>query len=112
MSEWSASQRYELASAPGGLGLVQDFLNTVGIGEYGPDLLADAALARGWASTAVGSWSRLRGVDVEPPALNDVDLLKLRALRDIVAKMLGGQQLDRRGIGGVSASFALSDTGA
>jgi hypothetical protein len=112
MSEWSASQRYELAPAPGGLGLVQDFLNTVGIEAYGPDLLGDTALAQGWASDAVGSWSQLRGIDAEPPSLNDVDLPKLRALRDTVAKVLGGQQLDGPGIGGVSASFALLDTGA
>ena len=52
MSEWSASHRYELAPAPGGLGLVQDFLNTVGIQEYGPDLLADTALAQAWVSGA------------------------------------------------------------
>ena len=44
MSEWPASHRYELAPAPGSLGLVQDFLNTVGIQEYGPDLLADTCL--------------------------------------------------------------------
>ena len=57
---WFASQRYRLAPAPGSLGLVQDFLNTVGIGDYGPDLLADPELARpgqprrgkhGWPNT-------------------------------------------------------------
>ena len=52
-SEWSASHRYRKVPAPGGLGLVQDFLNTVGIEEYGPDLLADTALARAWAAGAV-----------------------------------------------------------
>lgn len=111
MSEWSASHRYLLAAAPGGLGLVQDFLNTVRIQEYGPDLLADASRARAWATQAVLTWSRLRGVDAEPPALNDGDLPKLRALRDTVAQMLVGQQPDGRGMGGVSASFALSDAG-
>ena len=110
MSEWSASHRYGLAPAPGGLGLVQDFLNTVGIQEYGPDLLTDTALAQAWVTDAVGIWSRLRGVDAEPPTLNDADLPKLRALRDTLAQMLAGQQVDVRGVGGVSASFALSDT--
>ena len=94
MSEWSASHRYELASAPGGIGLVQDFLNTVGIQEYGPDLLTDSALAQAWATDAVGTWSGLRGVDTEPPALNDADLPKLRALRDTVTELLAGHQLD------------------
>ena len=111
MSEWSASHRYELASAPGGIGLVQDFLNTVGIQEYGPDLLTDSALAQAWATDAVGTWSGLRGVDAEPPALNDADLPKLRALRDTVAQMLAGQQPDGRGVGGVSTSFAVSGAG-
>ena len=111
MSEWSASHRYELASAPGGIGLVQDFLNTVGIQEHGPDLLTDSALAQAWATDAVGTWSGLRGVDAEPPALNDADLPKLRALRDTVAQMLAGQQPDGRGVGGVSTSFAVSGAG-
>jgi len=111
MSEWSASHRYELASAPGGIGLVQDFLNTVGIQEHGPDLLTDSALAQAWATDAVGTWSGLRGVDTEPPALNDADLPKLRALRDTVAQMLAGQQPDGRGVGGVSTSFAVSGAG-
>lgn len=111
MSEWSASHRYELAPAPGGLGLVQDFLNTVGIQDYGPDLLADTAPAQAWAGDALGTWSRLRGVDANPPLPNDADLPKLRALRDTVTQMLSGQQPDGRGIGGVCASFALSGTG-
>jgi predicted RNA-binding Zn ribbon-like protein len=111
MSAWSASHRYELAPAPGGLGLVQDFLNTVGIQEYGPDLLSDTALAQAWIAAASETWSRLRGVDAEPPALNDADLAKLRALRDTVTQLLAGQQLDAQGVGGVSATFALSDTG-
>jgi CGNR zinc finger/Putative stress-induced transcription regulator len=108
-SAWSASHRYRLASAPGGLGLVQDFLNTVRIGEYGPDLLADTALAGAWATDAVRTWSALRGVDAEPPSLSDADLSKLRALRDTIAKMVAGEA--PRGTGSVSASFALSDTG-
>jgi predicted RNA-binding Zn ribbon-like protein len=111
---WSASHRYQKASAPGGLGLVHDFLNTVGIGTYGPDLLADTALARAWTESAVRTWSALRGVDTQPPSLNDADLSKLRALRDTVAKMVAGEPPDERGIGSiraVSGSFALSDTG-
>jgi len=111
MFEWPASHRYQLAPTPGGLGLVQDFLNTVGIQEYGPDLLSDPPLAQAWVTAACGTWSRLRGVDAKPPALNDADLAKLRALRETVTQMLAGQQLDGRGVGGVCASFALSDTG-
>lgn len=108
---WSASRRYGLAPAPGGLGLVQDFLNTIRIQDYGPDLLADATLAQAWAADAVRTWSALRGVDAEPSSLNDGDLSKLRALRDTITNMVAGQRPDGRGIGAVSASFALSDTG-
>jgi CGNR zinc finger/Putative stress-induced transcription regulator len=108
---WPASQRYRLACAPGGLGLVQDFLNTVGIGDYGPDLLGDTALARAWVTGAVRAWSGLRGVDAEPPALNDADLPRLRALRDTIARLVAGETPDARGIGAISASFALSESG-
>jgi hypothetical protein len=111
VSAWPASHRYGLAPAPGGLGLVQDFLNTVAIQEYGPDLLADTALAQAWVTAASETWSRVRGVDPESPALNDADLAKLRALRDTVTQLLTGQQPDGREVGGVSASFVLSDTG-
>jgi hypothetical protein len=110
-SAWSASHRYRKASAPGGLGLVHDFLNTIGIGTFGPDLLADTELARAWAESAVKTWSALRGVDGQPPALNDADLSKLRALRDTIAKMVAGDAPDGRGIGSVSGCFALSETG-
>jgi hypothetical protein len=109
MSEWSASGRLPVASAPGGLGLVQDFLNTVNVQEYGPDLLADTALARDWAAAAVRTWSLLRGVDAEPPTLNDADLSRLRALRDTIAKMVAGEPPDQTAA--VSATFELSDTG-
>lgn len=111
MSEWSASHRYELAPAPGGVGLVQDFLNTVGIGGYGPDLLADAALAREWSTGAVQTWSALRGVRAKTPSLNDADLTKLRALRDTIAALVHGEAVDGSRMVAVSASFALSDTG-
>ena len=101
-------------SAPGGLGFVHDFLNTVGIGTYGPDLLADPELARAWAENAVRTWAALRGVpgvEAQPPALDDGDLSKLRALRETIARMVAGEPPGGRGIGTVSASFALSDTG-
>jgi hypothetical protein len=110
-SVWSASQRYGLASAPGGLGLVQDFLNTVGIGEYGPDLLSDATLARAWATSAVHAWSAVRGVDAQPPALKDADLPRLRALRGTIAKLVAGAPPDGPSMGAISATFALSDSG-
>ncbi len=113
-SIWSASQRYHAVPAPGGLGLVHDFLNTIGVETYGPDLLADTTLAREWAQVAVRAWSAARGIEAQPPALEDADLAKLRALRTAIAKMVAGQTPDERAISlirSLSASFALSDTG-
>ena len=107
---WSASQRYGKVPAPGGLGLVHDFLNTVGIATYGPDLLADVRPARDWVAGAVQTWSELRGVKAQPPALDDADLAKLRALRTTIAKLVAGEPPDKA-VRSVSGSFALSDTG-
>jgi len=111
LCSWSASQRYQLAPAPGGLGLVQDFLNTTGIEGYGPDLLADAALARAWAAGAVRTWSELRGLDVQSPPLNDADVAKLRSLRDTIAKLVAGEPPTGRRTDAIFASLALSKTG-
>jgi predicted RNA-binding Zn ribbon-like protein len=111
MSEWSASQRYGLATAPGAVGLVQDFLNTVNVQEAGPDLLADTALAREWWTGALRKWSALRGVRAEPPSLSDADLPKLRALRSTIAQLVRGEAVDPRAVASISAAFALSDNG-
>src|ERR1700722_7970136 len=112
MSEWSASHRFKLtATAPGGLGLVQAFLNTVGVEGYGTDLLADTALAREWSTGAVATWSALRGEQGEPPSLNDADLSRLRALRDVIGQLVRGEAVDGSRMSTVSASFGLSDTG-
>ncbi|OBA61172.1 peptide chain release factor 2 [Mycobacterium sp. 1100029.7] len=89
--------------------MVQDFLNTVGIQDGGPDLLADPALAQGWVSAAVRTWSDLRGAPTDPPALTAADLPKLQALRDTIAQLVRGEETT--GPGAISASFALSDAG-
>jgi CGNR zinc finger len=107
---WSASQRFRAVPAPGGLGLVHDFLNTIGIAPYGPDLLGDTALAREWADQAVRNWSALRGVEAQAPALDDADLAKLRALRTTICRLVAGETLDGA-VRLVSGNFALSDTG-
>ena len=110
-STWVASQRYGLTPAPGGLGLVQDFLNTTGIGDYGGDLLADAALAEDWAAGAVRTWSELRGIDVRPPPLTEADGSRLRSLRNTIGKLVAGQPPGGQAVGAVSASFAMSEAG-
>lgn len=110
-SPWVASQRYGCVAAPGGLGLVQDFLNTRAIDGYGPDLLADRELAGEWAAGAVRAWSSVRGVDVSPPALDEADLGKLRAVRATIERLVAGEPPSSGGIHGVVASFALCDAG-
>lgn len=107
MSEWPASHRFDLATAPGGLGLVHDFLNTV----HRPDLLSDATLARDWLTGAVATWSALRGVPADPPAVTDADLPRLRALRDTITQLVRGEVATGGGSATISASFALSDAG-
>lgn len=109
-SWWVASQRYGCASAPGGLGLVQDFLNTRGIDGYGPDLLGDPELARGWAAAAIRAWSSVRDVNLQAPELSDGDLVKLRSLRAAIEQLVAGEPPSSGGVG-VVASFALSDAG-
>lgn len=110
-SPWVASQRYRLAPAPGGLGLVQDFLNTIGIGDYGPDLLADPELAREWVAEATRAWAAERGVDdAMGPALSDTDVARLYNLRDTVAKLVAGEQ-PTAATKSVSASLSVSATG-
>lgn len=110
-SSWVASQRYGCAAAPGGLGLVQDFLNTRAIDGYGADLLADPAPANDWVTGAVRAWSSARGVDVSPPALGDADMVRLRAVRATIERLVAGESPSSRGTHGVVASFALSDAG-
>src|SRR5690349_25096031 len=101
---WVASQRYGCAAAPGGLGLVQDFLNTRAIDGYGPDLLADPDLAGDWAAAAVRGWSSARDMNLQPPELGDTDLAKLRGLRATVEQLVAGGPPSGRLPGGVTAS--------
>jgi predicted RNA-binding Zn ribbon-like protein len=109
-STWPASQRYRLPAAPGGLALVQDFLNTQGIGEYGPDLLADAVAAGDWLADAVRTWSSQRGLDVQPPPLTDADVSRLRALRETISQLVAGAP-PAGAKASFSASLTLSDSG-
>lgn len=108
-SAWSASQRYGITAAPGGLGLVQDFLNTRGIGAYGPDLLADAALAGEWVADAVHAWSAARGIDVPVPTFDDGDLAKLRALRARLDSLVAGAAPS--GLSAFPAALVVTDAG-
>ncbi|BBX64412.1 hypothetical protein MSAS_35860 [Mycobacterium saskatchewanense] len=107
---WSASHRYGIAPAPGGLGLVQDFLNTAGAEGYGPDLLGDTGLAGDWAAGAVAAWSQSRGVEARPPTLDEADLARLRSLRTTIGAIIAGRPPSDAETRGVAASFVLAGT--
>ncbi|MFD4631031.1 CGNR zinc finger domain-containing protein [Streptomyces sp. NPDC058284] len=80
---WSATARYRLESAPGGLGLVQDLLNTVSAGAPPhPDLLDDEADARNWVDQAVAEWAAVTGRQAPQTALDAEGLRELRAVRE------------------------------
>jgi hypothetical protein len=96
--------------APGGVALVQDFLNTIAIADY-PDLLAEPVLAQTWVTNAVQAWSAIRGDDVRPPALHAADVAKLLVLRATIAELISGDTEASRVIDSASACFGLSETG-
>jgi Putative stress-induced transcription regulator len=88
---WPGTQRYGFRPAPpGGLALVQDFLNTRPHAPKEPDLLGSGEDARAWAATAMGNWSVLRGMQCPALTLTDDDAARLRELRDILDALLTG----------------------
>lgn len=89
MSSWTATERYGLGIAPGGLALVQDLLNTRPIGEEA-DMLSTGPRARRWAGHATAAWAAQHPVTVEPPTLTDRDVVKLRSLRTTLEDWLSG----------------------
>ena len=85
---WPGTARYKLPPAPGGLALVQDFLNTRSDEEHEADLLGDAASAEDWAAHAVNAWSAQRMIECQWPTLNEHGAAKLRDLRSALEKAL------------------------
>ena len=85
----SSSERLGLQSAPAGLSIVQDVINTAAIDAFGiPDLLADVNVANQWAAEALSLWSQRTG---QPPcdlALGQRDLAPLRRLRTDLRRWL------------------------
>jgi CGNR zinc finger len=84
VAEWMATARFRLRPAPGGLALVQDFLNTRAQPHRFRDLLATASGARRWSLRAARAWSAQRRVHVQAPVLASDGLAELRDLRDAV----------------------------
>ena len=56
VNDWNATQRYDMESAPGGLGFVHDLLNTKSAGKpRKSDLLLDLGLAQAWVDAGLNS---------------------------------------------------------
>lgn len=108
---WPATGRYRLRAAPGGLALVQDLLNTLSIGEYGPDLLADGATASAWADEAAAVWSEVSGLPAPAMVLADRDAARLRSLRDMVRELIVAQRTPTDAPLDAAADLGLSDSG-
>jgi len=90
---WQGTRRYGFRPAPpGGLALVQDFLNSRAHADNGPDLLGDAEHANAWAANAIRNWSALRGTQPPLPVLTDDDAGRLRELRDVLDTVLTGSR--------------------
>jgi predicted RNA-binding Zn ribbon-like protein len=93
-SSWLGTGRYGVLPAPpGGLALVQDFLNTRAHAEKGPDLLGDAEHASAWAANAARNWAALRSAPHPTLALTDDDAARLRELRDILDLVVTGSRV-------------------
>jgi hypothetical protein len=79
---WPATDRYELPHAPGGLGIVQDLLNTHPTPRLGmPDLIADLDGAQRWLDAALANWSVETGAQQVNVILGQDDVDKLRDVR-------------------------------
>ena len=108
---WPATSRYRLRAAPAGLALVQDLLNTLAIGEHGPDLLADGGTASAWANEAAAAWSDESGVDAPPMTLTDRDAHRLRTLRDMLRDLIVAQRTPTDAPLDATADLELSGSG-
>ncbi|MGC4848946.1 CGNR zinc finger domain-containing protein [Micromonospora sp. DT15] len=83
VGSWPATARYDLDAAPGGLGLVQDLLNTISAGApRQPDLLDDLDSATEWAHLAVAQWSTATGRPAPDVTLDAAGLRALRIFRE------------------------------
>ncbi|WP_406034181.1 CGNR zinc finger domain-containing protein [Nocardioides sp. NBC_00163] len=112
---WTATTRYGLDTAPDGLALVHDFLNTAASGRpRQPDLLSDPSLATEWLRDALTAWARqwstpvLDGVELD--TLTERDLTTLRRAREELVASLRARHLDEAdGHGRDDARGVLTD---
>ncbi|MFF7471941.1 CGNR zinc finger domain-containing protein [Streptomyces sp. NPDC008092] len=92
---WTATARYGLEPAPGGLAFVQDLLNTLSAGKpRKPDLLQTAEDARAWLDQALQSWSEATRRPAPVIELTPQDVESLRDFRHDLVRSLHGRHGD------------------
>lgn len=105
----SATSRYLLDEAAGGLFLVQDLLNTRGVPAHGvPDLLGTVADARRWTGSVVRRWKETSRATGAVRRTTSADLVALRRLRRDVERVMAGEPVQRE----VSCRLLLDGDGA
>lgn len=79
---WPALDRYDLVAAPGGVGLVHDFLSTASAGKpREPDLLGGVSSAQRWVDGATREWATTTGQERPAFGLTEPDCRVLREFR-------------------------------
>jgi predicted RNA-binding Zn ribbon-like protein len=92
---WTATERFGAHTAPDGLALVQELVNTHAVASGGADLLANQAAAGRWLRQAASQWARVSGLDPPELTLSGDDLRVLRELRAVVRDMLAVPPAER-----------------
>jgi CGNR zinc finger len=103
--------RHGLHRAPGGLSLVQEFLNTRSIAGQCDDLLASSVLANQWANREVARWAADRRIQDRGSAFGRRDLTVVRELRDTIVGLAAGNVHESISHRSCSATFALDASG-
>jgi predicted RNA-binding Zn ribbon-like protein len=107
----SATSRFLLDPAPGGLELVQDLVNTRAVAPYGVrDLLGTVADAQRFTTDAVRAWKEHSGATGGVRRITSADLPALRRLRRDVERQVVGE--GRGGVQPVAATLTVDATGA
>ncbi|MEV6057465.1 CGNR zinc finger domain-containing protein [Streptomyces sp. NPDC052107] len=108
---WTATARYGLESAPGGLAFVQDLLNTRSAGKpREPDLLQSVEGARAWLDQALTSWSGATNRPAPSIELAVEDVQGLCDFRHDLAQILRDQAADSAREPGPAASLMTLPT--
>ncbi|MGY5047334.1 CGNR zinc finger domain-containing protein [Streptomyces sp. 900105755] len=108
---WTATARYGLEPAPGGLAFVQDLLNTLSAGKpRKPDLLQTPEDARAWLGQALRSWSDVTHRAAPGIELTGEDVEGLRGFRHDLFESLHARSGDPATEPGPAASVLTLPT--